>query len=177
MASEEVQSQNSLTSQIAVPEIFEPSTPTLQHASLPGRLASPGAAAALSNLQASRIEGAKPAPQPPVSSMTPPPSSQIPSMVRVARTPTPPALQLQMSSPPPTVVPQSRSRLLRSYNTLSTLEQVDVASSEELRRLVNELIPNLREARMSAAHHKLQLHMLTLESSEASKRMGVEMDM
>ncbi|TKA77676.1 hypothetical protein B0A49_02198 [Cryomyces minteri] len=109
--------------------------------------------------------------------MTPPPSSQIPSMVRVARTPTPPALQMQMSSPPPTVAPQPRSRLLRSYSTVSTLEQVDSASSEELRRLVKELIPNLHEARMSAAHHKLQLQMLTLESSEASKRMGVEMDM
>lgn len=43
--------------------------------------------------------------------------------------------------------------------------------------MVTELSINLREARMSSAHYKLQYNMLSMDSSEASNRMGVELAM
>lgn len=43
--------------------------------------------------------------------------------------------------------------------------------------MVNELANALRDARMSAAHYKLQYNMLCIESSESSNRMQVELAM
>ena len=45
---------------------------------------------------------------------------------------------------------------------------------EELRNLLGELLPALGEARMSAAHSKLQHSLLSIENSEAAKRAEVE---
>ncbi|KAF2086634.1 hypothetical protein K490DRAFT_74239 [Saccharata proteae CBS 121410] len=108
-------------------------------------------------------------PAPPSSSMTPPPSSQVPPVAlnrSSVRTPTPPTPQL--SSPPPTQ---------RSGSISFTNEQVSNASTDELRGMVGELLGALREARTSAAHHKLQYNLLSLDSSEVANRMEVELTM
>ena len=47
-------------------------------------------------------------------------------------------------------------------------------NEEELRTLLSELLPALGEARMSAAHSKLQHSLLSIENSEAVKRAEVE---
>ncbi|KAK8220881.1 hypothetical protein IWZ01DRAFT_489279 [Phyllosticta capitalensis] len=115
-------------------------------------------------------------PVPPTSSITPPPSSQVapvvPAMRTSVRTPTPPTPVL--SSPPPT----SRTSTQLSGPALSfTLEQINSATVEELRDMVGELLTALREARTSAAHHKLQYNMLSIDSAEAQNRMAVELAM
>ena len=55
-----------------------------------------------------------------------------------------------------------------------TAEQIATASIEELRNKIPELQAALQEAKMSAAHDKLQYQMLAQESAAAIERMGVE---
>ena len=55
-----------------------------------------------------------------------------------------------------------------------TTEQIANASTEELRAKVKELQAGFQEAKMSAAHHKLQYQMLAQESTAAIERMSVE---
>ena len=55
-----------------------------------------------------------------------------------------------------------------------TTEQIANASVEELRTKAKELQAAFQEAKMSAAHHKLQYQMLAQESAAAIERMGVE---
>ncbi|KAF2843274.1 hypothetical protein M501DRAFT_946557, partial [Patellaria atrata CBS 101060] len=108
--------------------------------------------------------------------MTPPPSSQMPALVRsTVRTPTPPTPHL--SSPPPTLSNPNPIGAVRSSGTNYTSEQVANASAEELRAMVNELTQSLRETRMSAAHYKMQYNMLSIDSAETFNRMSVELAM
>lgn len=53
-------------------------------------------------------------------------------------------------------------------------EQISVAPIEELRTKITELQAALSEAKMTAAHHKLQYQMLAQESAAAIERMAVE---
>jgi len=53
-------------------------------------------------------------------------------------------------------------------------DEIAIASSEELRIRVGELQAAMHEAKMSAAHHKLQYQMLAKESAAAIERMAVE---
>ena len=55
-----------------------------------------------------------------------------------------------------------------------TNEQLIGASAEDLRLKVMELQAAYQEAKMSAAHHKLQYQMLSQESAAAIERMAVE---
>lgn len=55
-----------------------------------------------------------------------------------------------------------------------TTDQIASASMDELRARIPELQAALQEAKMSAAHHKLQYQMLAQESAAAIERMGVE---
>ncbi|KZF22800.1 hypothetical protein L228DRAFT_260932 [Xylona heveae TC161] len=157
-----------------------PSTPVPKHASLPDHLSSPSPAAAISGLQSARVEQAKHAPSHPnSSSMTPPPSSQIPHTGASTASPEPraatPAMSL-LSSPPMTAkLGPNLSNL--STQPVPTPEQIAVASTAELRSMVNDLSCNVREARMSEAHYKLQHSLLSIETSEAAKRMAVEHEM
>lgn len=82
----------------------------------------------------------------------------------VVRTPSP-TITSHLSSPPPTVKPDSVG------------SQLDDLSIEQLRSMLSQLTLALHEARSSAAHYKLQYELLALESSEASKRMAVELEM
>lgn len=110
------------------------------------------------------------------SSMTPPPSSQLPNTCLVARTPTPSTPGL--SSPPLTSkFPSQPSALTESAAALFSQDQINNASAEELRAMVSDLSGKLRDVRLSAAHHKLQYNMAVMESQEQASRMAVELAM
>lgn len=61
--------------------------------------------------------------------------------------------------------------------SLPSPEKIANATIEELRSTVNDLIIALTEARMSAAHYKLQHTLLVMETSEAAQRAEVEHQM
>lgn len=155
-----------------------PSTPELSAASL---LASQDAGVDRNSAKAN-------SPAPPTSSMTPPPSSQVHSIRRPALsvahrdvTPTPSAL----SSPPLTAVNGIKRDIPAGATTSGpTPEQLARATNAELREMLEAttaqkqvLEAKLAEARMSAAHYKLQHNLLTIETEEAAKRMEVEHEM
>lgn len=57
------------------------------------------------------------------------------------------------------------------------MDSVMHLNEEELRNLLGDLLPALGEARMSAAHSKLQHSLLSIENSEAAQRAEVEHEM
>ncbi|KAL5315427.1 hypothetical protein ACEPPN_016294 [Leptodophora sp. 'Broadleaf-Isolate-01'] len=118
------------------------------------------------------------------SSITPPPSSQPPLRrpVSAPRTATPDPVVL--SSPPPTITNgNKRDAAKKTLSVRPTPDEIADASPEELRAMVLRVVAEnekldmaISEARMSAAHYKLQHNLLTIESEEALKRMEVEHD-
>ncbi|CAI6340376.1 unnamed protein product [Periconia digitata] len=119
---------------------------------------------------------ASPAPPTTASSMTPPPSSQLPPTRTVARTPTPPTPQL--TSPPPTSkLPNQPSALAETAAAVYSQDEINNASTDDLRSMVVEVTNALRDVRLSAAHYKLQYNMAVMESQEAASRMAVELAM
>ncbi|QDS75714.1 hypothetical protein FKW77_008053 [Venturia effusa] len=122
-------------------------------------------------------------PLPNDSSFTPPPSSQVqPTASQSAlskqhlRTPSP--VTSHLTSPPPT----NRMPLLPTYHPvvlsdLPTPEQVSHAGVDELRTMVGNLSVAVRDARTNSAHYKLQYNLLQIDSSEAAKRMEVELQL
>ena len=110
------------------------------------------------------------------SSMTPPPSSQIPEVNR-SELHTPKSVAHLLSSPPPTIKSSAAAFPQSGRAVPYTDEQIDAASNVELKSMLHQLKLELKDARTSAAHYKLQYNMLHLESSEASNRMAVELDM
>ncbi|PSN72066.1 hypothetical protein BS50DRAFT_483937 [Corynespora cassiicola Philippines] len=124
-----------------------------------------------------RVKFVSPAP-PTASSMTPPPSSQLPIArpSSIVRTPTPSTPQL--SSPPPTSkLPDQPSALTEPAAALFLPDQIDNALPDELRAMVHELTSVLKDVRLSAAHYKLQYNMAVMESQESASRMAVELAM
>lgn len=116
-------------------------------------------------------------------SITPPPSSQPANkrgQAKRSTTPEPAAL----SSPPATVTNGTKRKVATMAPSLRpTIDQIESATSEELREMLARVVCEnakldiaVGEARMSAAHHKLQHNLLTIESEEAMKRMEVEHD-
>ncbi|RFU33633.1 hypothetical protein B7463_g2691, partial [Scytalidium lignicola] len=124
-------------------------------------------------------------------SMTPPPSSQYPVRpttpreldISIIQGVTPPII----SSPPPTVANGIKRESVNGTGTLftrPTYQQISEASEDDLRAMLNTALAEntqleiaVREARMSAAHYKLQFNMLSIETEEAAKRMEVEHNM
>jgi len=107
-------------------------------------------------------------------SMTPPPSIQVAAGPK-SRTPTP--TDSHISTPPPTVGTNSHGingAASTMYARTMTTDQIESASPEELRTRVAELQAAYQEAKMTAAHHKLQYQMLAQESAAAIERMAVE---
>lgn len=114
----------------------------------------------------------------PNSSMTPPPSLQVPGSRAAAASflsaeLTPSAL----SSLPPM---SNGHRGVTSY-TKPSAHDIAEASTERLREMLQTVLAEnnmldmaASEARMSAAHHKLQHNLLSIETEEAMKRMEVE---
>lgn len=110
----------------------------------------------------------------PMTNLTPPPSTQINLTRTRDRTPTP--TYSSISTPPPTVdmlFPQ-QSRLSSAIAATMSAEQINTATTEELRIAVMDLQSAYQEAKMNAAHYKLQYQMLAQESEAALERMDVE---
>ena len=111
--------------------------------------------------------------------------------------PPPPSINMDMTPPPSTQVAKHRSPRVHAQSTqihpfpasppatvrvnaLATLPTTDVvaqAGGEELRSMVQELILAVREARIAAAHFKLQHNLLSIETQESAQRAEVEHQM
>ncbi|KAL8890229.1 MAG: hypothetical protein Q9215_002613 [Flavoplaca cf. flavocitrina] len=114
-------------------------------------------------------------PSPAPIDLTPPPSTQIPKQSRPIlgsdrRAPS-------LASPPPTSKPGPPFSQGRLYGEVPTMEAVEKMPDDQVRTLVTELLPALSEARMSAAHSKLQHNLLSIETSEAASKAEVEREM
>lgn len=119
--------------------------------------------------QADRVEDA-------TASMTPPPSAQVPANGRAKSHASTPSCS-HVSTPPPTVdtlSQESNTRTAGGYARTMSSDQIASASADELRSKVAELQAAYQEAKMSAAHHRLQYQMLAQESAAAIERMAVE---
>ncbi|MCJ1227119.1 hypothetical protein MMC12_003774 [Toensbergia leucococca] len=105
--------------------------------------------------------------------LTPPPSSQVPSsgpsefVTKRARS---------LASPPDTLRPGAPLPLALGggINEIPSIGDVENLTETQLRSLVVQLLPALSDARMSAAHSKLQYSLLSIENSESIKRAQVE---
>lgn len=148
-----------------LPETQVPSTPVAKHATL-------------ESLDPDMIEGSpssrlnknaftSPPPQSSTADMTPPPSSQMPSL-RYSSAARPATSQPGLpSSPPPTVkIPNSHA--------LPTVEELSSVGEAEVRAIAKDLLAAVSEARMSAAHYKLQHSLLSIESNESAQRAEIE---
>ncbi len=109
------------------------------------------------------------------SAMTPPPSTQLPkSATKSAQAKFVSRREHSLASPPATLKtgpPLTSHGLFGEIPTLENVEQMDEA---QLRTLVSELLPALGEARVTAAHSKLQHSLLSIETEESAKRAEVE---
>ena len=107
--------------------------------------------------------------------MTPPPSTQVPkSYSKSAQAKSKGRRENSLASPPPTlkISPPINSGVL--FGEIPSLETVQKMDEGQLRGLVTELLPAFGEARVSAAHSKLQHSLLSIETEEAAKRAAVE---
>lgn len=110
--------------------------------------------------------------------LTPPPSTQIPaSFAKSNHTESSNQVNNTLGSTPPT---QTWGNLIFStglFGEVPTVEAIQDYTEEQLRGLVADLVPALSEARMSAAHSKLQYNLLSIENAESMKRAEVEHEM
>ena len=164
-------SQDSLDSLLPLPDSSQPVTPEAPHVGLP---LTHGAASLspspFSPSQSSRMGLLS-------SQMTPPPSTQVIPSSQRGKTSTPTPSASHISTPPPTVeIPgqYQSGRATGGYAATMTAEQIALASEDELRLKVAEMQGAYQEAKMAAAHHKLQYQMLSQESAAAMERMSVE---
>lgn len=113
-------------------------------------------------------------PPPPSSDLTPPPSSQIPKQTaRDLHQDMAEHREAVIASPPATVeLPYTG--VFGASAELPSSEEIAELSEHSLRELVAALLPALGEARMSAAHFRLQHSLLSIETSEYAKRAAVE---
>ncbi|KAM7186813.1 hypothetical protein V8F20_011246 [Naviculisporaceae sp. PSN 640] len=118
------------------------------------------------------------------SSITPPPSSQLPTAAAAGAANTLAAASYVVPqrsgifSPPATGL----NGVKRDSNdaaefSLPTTKQVDEASVEELRAMLKGCMAEHAKLKMEAAHHKLQYNLLSLQADEDSKRAAVEQEM
>lgn len=115
------------------------------------------------------------------SSLTPPPSSQLPTIAGAGVINPLGYISSQRTgifSPPATGFNGiKRDSTDVSEFSMPTAQQVAEASTEELRTMMHGCIAEHAKLKMEAAHHKLQFNLLSLQSSEDSKRAAVEHEM
>jgi hypothetical protein len=160
--------------------VENPSTPQPLGVDLPSRLDLPMANSPSTSMMVAGSSSIIHSP-----SITPPPSSQIPSSKRRASTrrSTTPETSV-LSSPPPTIANGTKRDVVGpSTKGRPNDSQIATASNDKLREMLaraleeNNILEIVAgEARMSAAHYKLQHNLLTIESENALKRMEVEHD-
>ncbi|KAI1373163.1 hypothetical protein F4677DRAFT_430418 [Hypoxylon crocopeplum] len=114
------------------------------------------------------------------SSLTPPPSSQVPQTNGTSGMPLGyvSSQRATMFSPPATTL----RNLARDSNSVSdfvapTSDQIADASAEELRAVVQACLAENARLKMETAHHKLQYSLLSIQADEDAKRAAVEHDM
>ncbi len=107
-------------------------------------------------------------------SLTPPPSSQPPKLMTRSGRGFTGKREHSLASPPATLKPNPSVLSGGLFGEIPTVDSIKPLNEEEMRSLLGELLPALGEARMSAAHSKLQHSLLSIENSEAAKRAEVE---
>ncbi|KAL8683321.1 MAG: hypothetical protein Q9186_000704 [Xanthomendoza sp. 1 TL-2023] len=107
--------------------------------------------------------------------LTPPPSTQLPKHAR--STMLTDKRESSLASPPLTSKPGPPFSQGRLFGEVPTMDAVEKMPENQVRTLVTELLPALSEARMSAAHSKLQHNLLSIETSEAANKAAVEREM
>ncbi|KAK4133722.1 hypothetical protein BT67DRAFT_442638 [Trichocladium antarcticum] len=111
------------------------------------------------------------------SSLTPPPSSQIPNAI-AAGTANPlgyPSSQRSgIFSPPATGANGVKRESIAVDFTPPTQTLIADASIEELRSMLQGCMAEQARLKMAAAHHKLQFNMLSIRADEDNKRAAVE---
>lgn len=109
------------------------------------------------------------------STMTPPPSTQLPkSTTKSAQAKFFSRREHSLVSPPATLKTGPPLTSHGLFGEVPTLENVEKMDEAQLRTLVSELLPALGEARVTAAHSKLQHSLLSIETEESAKRAEVE---
>jgi len=115
------------------------------------------------------------------SSLTPPPSSQVPTNGGGAAGHPLGYVTSQRSgifSPPPTGANISkREGVVSSEYAPPSPQQVVEAPPDELRSLLQACIAEHAKLKMETAHHKLQYNLLSLQADEDAKRAAVEHEM
>ncbi|PSR99085.1 hypothetical protein BD289DRAFT_343854, partial [Coniella lustricola] len=111
------------------------------------------------------------------SSLTPPPSSQVPSNNNASRTAAN-AMRQRMLSPPGTGHnPLRPEPAPAGVYTAPRPDQVVVAAPEELRAMLQACIGEQSRLKMEAAHHKLQYQLLSVRAQEDAHRAAVEQEL
>ncbi|KAL1836548.1 hypothetical protein VTJ49DRAFT_5025 [Mycothermus thermophilus] len=113
------------------------------------------------------------------SSLTPPPSSQLPipgapPAVPDAHVSSQPSA---IFSPPATGAPDVKRESVPVEFATPTPSQIAEASLQELRAMLQASLAEQARLKMEAAHHKLQYNMLSIRAEEDTKRAEVEHEM
>lgn len=109
------------------------------------------------------------------STMTPPPSTQLPkSATKSAQAKFLSRREHSLASPPATLKTGPPLTSHGLFGEVPSLENVEKMDEAQLRTLISELLPALGEARVTAAHSKLQHSLLSIETEESAKRAEVE---
>lgn len=121
-----------------------------------------------------------PAPSVIPSSLTPPPSSQVPNAAGPGTAGALGYLSSQRSgifSPPATGINGIKRESVAAEFSPPTQSQIAEASAEELRSMLQACMAEQARLKMEAAHHKLQYNMLSIRAEEDTKRAAVEHEM
>ncbi|ROT42648.1 hypothetical protein SODALDRAFT_267623 [Sodiomyces alkalinus F11] len=118
------------------------------------------------------------------SSLTPPPSSQVPTHVRNGALPTGfvDSQRSTLFSPPDTALSTAPANARLGWGVAAgyvppSPPQVLEATADELRAMVQACVGEHAKLKMEAAHHKLQYNLLSLQANEDAKRAEVEHEM
>lgn len=107
--------------------------------------------------------------------ITPPPSSQISkSTIRSVQAKFTGRREHSLASPPATLKTGPPITSVGLFGEAPSIETVQTMNEDQLRTLIMELLPALGEARVTAAHSKLQHSLLAIENEESAKRAEVE---
>ncbi|KAL7622623.1 hypothetical protein AAE478_008136 [Parahypoxylon ruwenzoriense] len=114
------------------------------------------------------------------SSLTPPPSSQVPQANGAAGIPLNyvSSQRASMFSPPTTIFRSlGRDGGSASDYVAPTSNQITDAPAEELHTMIQACLAENARLKMETAHHKLQYNLLSMQADEDAKRAAVEHDM
>ncbi|KXX78815.1 hypothetical protein MMYC01_200956 [Madurella mycetomatis] len=114
------------------------------------------------------------------SSLTPPPSSQVPNAAGAGSVNPLGYLGSQRSgifSPPATGVNGIKRESVATEFVPPSQHQIADASADELRSMLQACMAEQARLKMETAHHKLQYNMLSIRAEEDTKRAAVEHEM